>query len=103
MLSLHTNKVVQTLDIAIHLMNAFREIVSKLDWLDEETKKLARTKINAMSLKIGYPGFILHEVELSARYADIEIDPDLYFENMLSVLRVRIVSFVKIINLFYFF
>lgn len=74
--------------MTMQLQEAFREVLLTLDWLDDNTKKLARTKIDAMRLKIGYPNFILNPEELSSRYSDIHIHPDLYFENMLSILRV---------------
>lgn len=41
-----------------------------------------------MHLRIGYPDFILRPAELAERYADINVHPDYYFENMLSILRV---------------
>lgn len=78
----------ETLQMTIQLQQAFREVLSKLDWLDENTRSLARTKIDAMRLKVGYPDFILNADELALRYIDIQTHPDFYFENMLSILRV---------------
>lgn len=71
------------------LQNVFRDIINHTYWLDEETKDLARLKIDYMNLKIGYPDFILRDEELASRYSDIKIHPERYFENMLSILRVR--------------
>lgn len=42
-----------------------------------------------MHLRIGYPEFVLKPLELADRYADVNVHPDYYFENMLSILRVR--------------
>lgn len=75
-----------TLRMTHELQQAFRDILKKTDWLDASTKQLAEAKVNAMSLKIGYPDFILNAEELNEKYAGIEIDPDKYFENTLNVL-----------------
>lgn len=79
-----------TLMMTIQLQQAFKEMLSSLEWLDENTKILAKDKIDTMRLKIGYPDFILNPHELSERYIDIDIHPDTYFENMLSILKVML-------------
>lgn len=80
------NSKKDTLKMTHELQQAFREILKTTDWLDDQTKHLAELKVNAMSLKIGYPDFILNEDELNEKYAGIAIDPDKYFENSLNVL-----------------
>ncbi|KAH8409834.1 hypothetical protein KR222_009267, partial [Zaprionus bogoriensis] len=75
-----------TLRMTHELQQAFRDILKTTDWLDQSTKQLAEEKVNAMSLKIGYPDFILNAEELNEKYAGIEIHPDRYFENTLNVL-----------------
>lgn len=75
--------------MTIELQQAFKEILNETDWLDKETKFLAGEKINHMRLRIGYPDFILDQNELTKRYEDVEIHPNLYFENILSLLRVN--------------
>ncbi|XP_004523569.1 neprilysin-4 isoform X1 [Ceratitis capitata] len=75
-----------TLKMTHELQQAFREILKSTDWLDLSTKHLAEIKVNAMSLKIGYPDFILNPKELNEKYAGIQIHPEKYFENTLHVL-----------------
>ncbi|XP_060648179.1 neprilysin-4 isoform X1 [Drosophila nasuta] len=75
-----------TLRMTHELQQAFRDILKTTDWLDQSTKQLAEEKVNAMSLKIGYPDFILNAEELNEKYAGIDIHPDKYFENTLNVL-----------------
>ncbi|EDV91094.1 neprilysin-4 [Drosophila grimshawi] len=75
-----------TLRMTHELQQAFRDILKTTDWLDQHTKLLAEEKVNAMSLKIGYPDFILNAEELNEKYAGIDIHPDTYFENTLNVL-----------------
>lgn len=68
------------------LQQAFREILEETDWLDSDTKGIARSKIDAMRLRIGYPDFILEKGALTEKMRDIVIHPDYYFENILSIL-----------------
>lgn len=81
------NSKEDTLKMASDLQDAFREILINTDWLDEETKRLAEVKVNLMSLKIGYPDFILCPAKLNEKYDTLEIHADKYFENTLNVLR----------------
>lgn len=81
------NSKEDTLKMASDLQDAFRDILMSTEWLDEETKRLAEVKVNLMSLKIGYPDFILSPDKLNERYEALEISPDKYFENTLNVLR----------------
>ncbi|KAK4872108.1 hypothetical protein RN001_016232 [Aquatica leii] len=76
-----------TLQMTKEIKQSFRDILLETDWLDSNTKELARMKIDAMHLRIGYPEFILNLDELSERYKDVQIHPDLYFENTLSILQ----------------
>uniref|UniRef100_A0A182Q8N3 Peptidase M13 N-terminal domain-containing protein n=1 Tax=Anopheles farauti TaxID=69004 RepID=A0A182Q8N3_9DIPT len=75
-----------TLTMTHELQEAFREILGRTGWIDATTRRLAEQKVNAMSLRIGYPDFILEAGQLNARYATLEIHPERYFENTLNVL-----------------
>ncbi|XP_063218955.1 neprilysin-4-like isoform X2 [Bacillus rossius redtenbacheri] len=77
----------ETLQLTREIMQSFKEILNETSWLDEETKKFAAQKAEAMMLKIGYPDFILSSGELNERYRELVINPDEYFENTLSVLQ----------------
>lgn len=48
-----------------------------LDWMDDPTREIAQTKIDAVRNKIGYP-------EEPQSYAGVSIDPGQYFENRLA-------------------
>ncbi|XP_050084753.1 neprilysin-4-like [Anopheles aquasalis] len=75
-----------TLTMTHELQQAFRELLNQTEWIDGPTKRLAEQKVNAMSLRIGYPDFILSPAELNARYAGLSVHPEHYFENTLNVL-----------------
>lgn len=80
------NSKKDTLDMTHELQQAFREIINSTDWIDGPTKALSEEKLNAMSLRIGYPDFLLSHDELNKIYEDLDIDPHKYFENTLAVL-----------------
>uniref|UniRef100_A0A336MB19 CSON012957 protein n=1 Tax=Culicoides sonorensis TaxID=179676 RepID=A0A336MB19_CULSO len=76
-----------TMAMTNELQQTFREILNSTEWIDIATKHLAELKVNAMSLRIGYPDFILSHEDLNDKYKDLEINPDKYFENTLNVLK----------------
>lgn len=76
-----------TMAMTHELQQAFREILNSTEWIDIATKHLAELKVNAMSLRIGYPDFILSQEDLNEKYKDLEIDANKYFENTLNVLK----------------
>lgn len=81
------NSKQDTLAMTHELQDTFRDILNETHWLDDETKTLAESKVNRMSLKIGYPDYILDTEKLNEKYADLDIHPEKYFENILNVLR----------------
>lgn len=74
--------------MTMSLQHSFRNLLLNTSWLDKNTKNLSLLKIKAMTLKIGYPDYLLHMDNFSGRYNDIAIHPDFYFENTLSILKV---------------
>lgn len=81
------NSKYDTIAIVHELQQSFRDILSETDWIDASTKLLALQKVNAMSLKIGYPDFILSHHKLDEKYAELHIHAEKYFENTLNVLK----------------
>jgi neprilysin len=76
-----------TLTMMRKLHHAFQEYLNENKWIDPETKRLVMDKLMAMTLKNGYPVYILSIEELNNKYHDIKIHPDKYFENTLSIQR----------------
>ncbi|XP_032903922.1 endothelin-converting enzyme 1 isoform X4 [Amblyraja radiata] len=66
------------------IKEAFEESLMKTTWMDEETKKAAKEKADAIYDMIGYPKFIMDTKELDKVFSDYEVVPDLYFENVLQ-------------------
>ncbi|KAH1027114.1 hypothetical protein HUJ05_000682 [Dendroctonus ponderosae] len=85
-----------TIQMTQALVGAFKNILEESTWLDDHTKSYARMKIDSMDLKIGFPDFVLNTTgkdlfclpkKLSMRYYDVDIHPEYFFENVLSILR----------------
>lgn len=75
------------MDMVRELQMSFREILNDTDWIDASTRRLALKKLEAMSLKIGYPNYILSRNQLDEKYSALHIYPEKYFENTISVLK----------------
>jgi predicted metalloendopeptidase len=68
------------------IMQSFRELLSQTDWIDEETKDMAAQKVNAMTLRIGYPDFILNPQLLNEQYKDVS---NYKYKSEISTLRMN--------------
>ena len=54
-----------------NLREAFEEMLTDLDWMNKETIEVAKEKLHAMDVKIGYPDYILNATELDAEYKKV--------------------------------
>lgn len=56
----------------IHTLRvAFSELLEENEWMDDETRAVARDKANAMNEKIGYPDMLTDPVELAEEYENV--------------------------------
>lgn len=76
-----------TIEMTKDLQEAFKSTLLENTWLDNNTKEYAKMKLDYMDLKIGFPDFILNKSDLALRYLDIELHPDYFFENIMTILR----------------
>ncbi|KAJ9597235.1 hypothetical protein L9F63_011909, partial [Diploptera punctata] len=75
----------KALEMVNDIRSAFVEIVSDLDWMDEETKQRTLEKAHAMRPFIGFPGWILTPGELEKYYERAEVVDGLLFETYLRL------------------
>ncbi|XP_041424309.1 endothelin converting enzyme 1 L homeolog isoform X2 [Xenopus laevis] len=75
-----TSKV-QALRMIKEIKAAFEENLKTLSWMDDETRRAAREKAEAIYDMIGYPNFIMDPKELDKVFNDYDVTDDLYFEN----------------------
>jgi len=62
---------------------AFKENLKDLEWMDEETRRLAEEKADAITDMIGFPDYILDPKQLDEKYRDLDVNEDKYFMNNL--------------------
>ncbi|CAO1405438.1 unnamed protein product [Diamesa hyperborea] len=81
----HGDSKPQAEDMINEIRTAFKDNLSKLNWMDKETRTLADEKADAISDMIGFPDYILDPVQLDEKYKDLEISDKSYFENNLKL------------------
>jgi len=77
-------------EMVVELRQAMRERVGSREWLDEETRKRATEKVDAITDMIAYPDQILNDTYLDWVYAEYNISQWLLFENVVQSVRVLI-------------
>ncbi|XP_063410745.1 neprilysin-1-like [Mytilus trossulus] len=68
-----------------NIRDAFNELLEQNQWMDKDTKEVAKEKADSMNERIGYPDFIKNADKLNAKYEELHFDEDHYFENYLQV------------------
>lgn len=59
------------LEMIQNIREAFNEILDGNDWMDPQTKLVAKKKANEMNERIGYPNFLTNAMELSNEYIQV--------------------------------
>ena len=54
-----------------NIREAFNELLDENQWMDDETKRLAREKAEAMNERIGYPDILTQFEELDVEYQKV--------------------------------
>ncbi len=68
---------IRMLKLVENLRQAFAIRIKELDWMSEETKQKALEKLDAITVKVGYP-------DKWKDYEKLEIVPDNYYQNVLN-------------------
>ncbi|KAJ3162073.1 Endothelin-converting enzyme 2 [Geranomyces michiganensis] len=63
------------------LVSSFGDRLGKLEWMDEQTKKAARAKLDNMISIVGYPPWLAEADTVADYYAPLRFDKSKYFEN----------------------
>jgi len=82
----HESKVV-ALEMIHTLREAFIEILGELEWMDEETRAVARDKALAMNERIGYPELLTDADSLAEEYAMLNVTDGEFLQNILNIKR----------------
>ncbi|XP_015116946.1 neprilysin-2 isoform X2 [Diachasma alloeum] len=63
----------------------FNQILQKVDWMDDETRKSALEKAASMTSHIAYPDELLDDRKLEEFYQDLELSDENYLQNILNL------------------
>ena len=69
------------------LREAFIEILDELEWMDAETRSVARNKALAMNERIGYPELLTKSEELVEEYQLLKVTENDFLQNVLNLRR----------------
>ena len=72
----------------------FESTQAHMDWMDEETRRRAKEKAEAIELKVGYPDFILDPKRLDEYYLDFNVT-DSAFINVINYIKFVIRRSIK--------
>ncbi|XP_076659476.1 M13 family metallopeptidase neprilysin 5 [Halictus rubicundus] len=90
--SFHENKGKRVFEMLGDIKEAFASLVSKTDWMDEQTKTATLEKNQKMQSQIGFPDWLFDEEVLNEYYEGIELSETGYLNNMLQIIRLMSVS-----------
>lgn len=68
------------------LREAFIDTLDEIEWMDEETRQVAREKALAMNERIGYPEMLTQPDLLAEEYGSLNFS-DSHFQNILNIKR----------------
>ncbi|XP_059154147.1 neprilysin-1-like isoform X2 [Physella acuta] len=71
-------------DMITQLQASFNELLAYVDWMDEDTKLVAKEKNAFISPKIGYPKEVLNNTYLEEAYKNLTYDVKHFFNNILT-------------------
>ncbi|KAF7992746.1 hypothetical protein HCN44_005090 [Aphidius gifuensis] len=69
------------------IREAFNELLVENDWMDDETRDVAKNKANSMNERIGYPDFLNNPDELNKEYSMLNMTENEFFKNVIFVLK----------------
>lgn len=58
-------------EIITNVRKIFAENLDKVQWIDEKSKLEARTKLNKITQKVGYPDFLNNKTKLNERFVQL--------------------------------
>lgn len=69
------------------IKESFVKKFEEITWMDEETRLLAKEKVNYVDELIGYPDFLENDELLDLRYQELNIDENDYFGNEIRLIQ----------------
>nr|XP_053649769.1 endothelin-converting enzyme homolog [Cherax quadricarinatus] len=81
----HTESKEMAEEMIKRVRKTFKENLESVHWMDKKTLKAAIDKASSISEMIGFPDYILSPVELDAKFADLKVKENEFFQNNVRV------------------
>ncbi len=59
-----------------NLKSEFKVMIKEYEWMDPTSKRAVSEKVDSLTIKIGYPDFILNDTHLTEYYSPVN---EMYF------------------------
>nr|XP_020633916.1 endothelin-converting enzyme-like 1 [Pogona vitticeps] len=86
---IHTTPIRQVQQLVENIKHILDRRLEELDWMDEETRRAARAKLQHMMVMIGYPDFLLNSEAIDKEY-EFQVHEKTYFKNILNSIKFSI-------------
>ncbi|XP_070498436.1 neprilysin-2-like [Chironomus tepperi] len=73
------------LDMVDAIKKEFEEILKKVSWMGDETRKAALVKVKKMYTNVGYPDELIGDQKIIDFYKSVNVDDKKYLESILSI------------------
>lgn len=73
----------------------FEGVLNTVDWMDNETRKFALTKVKKMEKHIGYPNELVDDEILKNYYSNLTIEKDEYLKSYLNINRFQVAHVLR--------
>jgi len=80
------NKKAKVSEMLGDMKSVFTNLIKKLSWMDDKTKKATIEKVNAIQEFISYPEWMKDQEEMDTLYGDVNITKTTHLDNVLSII-----------------
>ncbi|RWS29487.1 neprilysin-2-like protein, partial [Leptotrombidium deliense] len=75
------------LEMIHNIRDAFNELLDENEWMDEDTKTVAKQKANSMNERIGYPEILTNDIDVSKEFHSLHVYEDQFLFSILNILK----------------
>lgn len=77
----------QARELVTFIIQSFKNIVTHLDWMDDNTKSRALLKADKVKAYLGYPKWLHDPDMVDAYYQGLTFTGDAFFNNMITLMK----------------
>jgi predicted metalloendopeptidase len=61
------------MEMILNIKSEFKIMIKDYDWMDAVSKRAVSEKVDSLTIKIGYPDFLLNDTHLSELHAPVSL------------------------------